>query len=151
MVNKLIKLNAILRLYHQNFLNLHWNSAGEEFNDAHKSISTDYYELCDKYIDTTAEMICRLGGNPLNYIQVVEFLTNQDSKYFVTDSSKMYERKDIIKWSDVMLGDILKNIEEVLEDDEAEDSCNIGIKSDLEAMHSEFDLQYRYINKRRMM
>ena len=59
MVNKLIKLNAVLRLYHQNFLNLHWNSAGEEFNDAHKGISTDYYELCDKYIDTTAEMICR--------------------------------------------------------------------------------------------
>ena len=50
-----------------------------------------------------------------------------------------------------MLGDVLKLIEATLQEDLFNDISNVGIKSDLEAMHSEFDLQYRYINKRKMM
>ena len=45
---------------------------------------------------------------------------------------------------------ILNLIENALDMDEiANDKSNVGIKSTLESMHEKFDLQYRYINKRR--
>lgn len=148
-MNKLLVLNAILRLYHANFLNLHWNSKGEEFNDAHKSISTEYYELCEKYIDLTAEMAARLGGNPLNYVQVAIFAQKEDKP--LVDSKILYTRKQIIEYADCMLGDVIVAIKACLEDSCMENTINAGIKSDLEAMLNDFDIQYRYINKRRMM
>lgn len=143
----LVKLNAMLRVYNSNFLNLHWNTVGEEFNDAHKGISTDYYELCDKYVDTTAEMIARFGINAPNYIEVA----NMASDFIVVDSTKLYTRKEIIEYADKMLGDICKCIVTCLAEDCMKEGYNTGIRSDLEAMHSEFDLQYRYINKRRLV
>lgn len=148
-MNKLLVLNALLRIYNANFLNLHWNCRGEEFNDAHKSISTEYYELCDKYIDLTAEMAARLGGNPLNYIQVAIYAQKEDKP--IVDSKILYTRKDIIEYADCMLGDIVNSIKECLEDPCMENTINAGIKSDLETMLNDFDIQYRYINKRRMM
>lgn len=171
MVDKLLLLNALLRVYHDNFLNLHWNSIGEEFNDAHKSISTDYYELCDKYIDSTAEMIARLGKNPYNYKEVCSVVFPQVQEpvvkessysslleysdlavgYILIDSNILYTRKDIIEKSNIMLKDILRLIEDCLSAEGSDNIENVGIKSDLEAMHSEFDLQYRYINRRRIM
>ena len=175
MVDKLLYLNALLRIYNSNFLNLHWNSVGEEFNDAHKSISTDYYELCDKYIDATAEMICRLGKNPYNYIEaynaVIDGANNdevedvEESGYksllmgfseeyinniLIVDSSQLYNRSEIIKIADKMLYDIVNAITACLSAEGSNDVINAGIKSDLEAMLGEFDIQYRYINKRRM-
>lgn len=150
--NSLLLLNAVLRVYHSNFLNLHWNSVGEEFNDAHKNISTDYYELCDKYIDSTAEMVARLGVNPYNYRDAYNALGNCKSLEVINiDTSVLYNRKSIIELSDKMLGGIINILEICLLSEELEDVSNTGIRSDLEAMHSEIDLQYRYINKRRMM
>ncbi len=183
--DKLILLHSVLRVYASNFMNLHWNACGEEFNDAHKAISTDYYELCDKYIDSTAEMIARLGVNPPNYNEVMHIIfhhnidINQeaadsvvpkdestgyaallkeyadDSEYkdefIMIDSSKLYRRIDIINYANVMLGQIKTLIENCIADEEIQAIENSGIRSDLEAMHAEFDLQHRYINKRRMM
>ena len=42
-MDKLIELNSVLRLYESNYRNLHWNSKGIDFNDSHKSITTEYY------------------------------------------------------------------------------------------------------------
>lgn len=148
-MNELIKLNALLRLYESNFLNLHWNAKEEDFNDSHKGISTDYYELTSKYIDVTAEMICRLGKCPLNYKEVC-ILSEKSGNIFV-ESQKLYDRKDIIELSDKMLSDIVNNITTCLESEEMQSSINAGIKSTLESMLEEFDIQYRYINKRRML
>lgn len=150
-MDKLIELNAVLRLYHSNFLNLHWNSKGEKFDEAHKRITTEYYELCDKYIDSTAEMVTRFNHNPLNYLGVAELANKASDVLCIVDSNILYSWADIIKYSDKMLGDILKIVEACLLDPEMEKINNAGIKSDLEAMHSEFDLHYRYINKRRML
>jgi DNA-binding ferritin-like protein len=176
----LIKLNAILRLHHSNFLNLHWNSVGIDFDDSHKGITTDYYELCDKYIDSTAEMACITTVNPPNYIDVIRILNtvvvqnpnpeerlsgSKDSdvdayksliesndevyKYIVIDSNKLYTREEIVKFADIMLADIVCAIEECLSSNDIDEY--IGIKSDLEAMYSEVDLQLSYINRRRLL
>lgn len=148
-MNELIKLNAMLRLYESNFLNLHWNAKEEDFNDSHKGISTDYYELAGKYVDVTAEMVCRLGRCPLNYQEVG--ILSEKSGYTVVESQKLYSREDIIELSDKMLGDIVTAIGNCLESEEMKATINAGIKSTLESMLDEFDIQYRYINKRRMM
>jgi DNA-binding ferritin-like protein len=145
-MNSLIELNAMLRVYNANFLNIHWNAATENFDDIHKGITTDYYELCDKYIDITAEMIARFGVNAPNYIEVAKIA--DEKQFLVVDSGVLYDRATTINLSDKMLGDICKHIVVCL--DEIKETYNSGIKSDLEAMLSEFDLQYRYINKRRM-
>ena len=50
-----------------------------------------------------------------------------------------------------MLGDIVTAIGNCLESEEMKATINAGIKSTLESMLDEFDIQYRYINKRRMM
>ena len=50
-----------------------------------------------------------------------------------------------------MLGDIVVIIGNCLESEEMQATINAGIKSTLESMLEEFDIQYRYINKRRMM
>lgn len=151
MGDKLLELNAVLRLYESNFRNLHWNAAGIDFNDSHKSISTDYYDLCGKYVDITAEMIVRLSGqNPPNYVEVGGILENTDHDYVIIDSTRLYSREDIVHLSDTMLGDICTIVVDILTDEVLQTPINAGIKSDLEAMLSEFDLQYRYINKRRI-
>lgn len=148
---KLQKLNALFRLYEANFRNLHWNSKGLDFNDSHKSITSEYYEMMSDDIDVTAEMIVRLDENPLNYIEITQFIQeDQESKYLVVASGDLYDRLSIVKFADVMLGDICKCIEECLAEDAINAPENIGIKSDLETMHGKYDLQYRYINKRRM-
>lgn len=146
---KLVLLNAMLRVYNSNFLNLHWNTVGEEFNDGHKGITTDYYELCDKYIDITAEMIARLSLNAPNYIEVAKIA--EENSFFIVDSNTLYDRKNIVQISDKLLGDICKTIVECLEEDSIQSHYNVGIKAELETMQGEFDLQYRYINKRRMV
>ena len=145
-MNSLIELNAMLRVYNANFLNIHWNAATENFDDIHKGITTDYYELCDKYIDSTAEMIARFAVNAPNYMEVAKIA--EEKQFLVVDSSVLYDRATTINLSDKMLGDICKLIVVCL--DEIKETYNSGIKSDLEAMLSEFDLQYRYINKRRI-
>lgn len=148
--SKLIELNSVLRLYCSNFRNLHWNSKGEEFDDAHATISNGYISLCDKYVDSTGEMITRLDMNPLNYTEVVEFINNAENNYMVINTEKLYTRKEIIEYSGKMLEDIVNLIVAVLNEAIIGETINAGIKSDLEAMLNEFDIQYRYINKRRM-
>ena len=148
----LYDLHVALRLYHSNLLNLHWNAHGLEFNDSHKNITTEYYELCDKYIDITAEMLARLNIYAPNYIEVVQYISNSPDNFHVVDSKKLYTKEEIVALVDSMFESILSFIAKSLEDEEIKNNIeNVGIKSDLEAMYSEFDLQYRYINKRRMV
>lgn len=149
-MDKLIELNAMLRLYESNYRNLHWNSKGIDFNDSHKSITTDYYEMISESIDEVAEFISRLGGNAPNYMEVCEILNSQERRYLIVNSSELYSREQIVQLSDTMLNDICTLISECLEDSVMQETINAGIKSDLESMLSKYDLQARYINKRRL-
>lgn len=146
----LIMLNSVLRVYCSNFSVLHWNAAGEEFNDAHRSIAEEYEGLFHKYVDVTAEMATRLGSNPLNYGEVFELMKQCEKDYLLVDSKKLYSRKDICELADKMLADICDIISATIEWEGLAAPINAGIRSELETMLNEFDLQYRYINKRRL-
>ena len=148
---KLIELNCILRLYESNFRNLHWNSAGENFDGAHKEITTDYYEMLGTTIDETAEIIAMLGENAPNYIETYKIIESSDKHHLLVDSNKLYSRKDVINYANIMLNDICELLVEVLEDDIIDEDANAGIRSKLEDILYDYTLQARYINKRRTM
>lgn len=143
-------LLAVLQLYRSNFQNLHWNAAGNEFDKMHNDITGSYKDLCDQNVDIVAEMLTRLGVNPANYKETLDIITSSDKDYLLIDSTVLYEKLDIVKFADIMLQDILKEIEMTLSTPEIKDNIsNVGIKAELEGIHNTFDLQYRYLNRRR--
>ena len=146
-MESLIKLNAILRFHSSNFQNLHWNAAGEEFDDAHKDITTGYYELCEKYIDVTAEMIARLDGFALNFWEVSEM---SEGQWTGVASDRLYSRTDICEIAAGLLEEINNCICECLSSAIMQDVENAGMKSTLEAMQDEFDIEDIFINTRRL-
>lgn len=149
MFEKLVELDAVLRIYEQNFRNLHWNSAGMEFNDSHKSITTEYYEMVSDDIDKVAEILAILGVNPFNYLEAADFITKSDNKYFIVDSQTLYSREEICKFADIMLNDICTILAAAIE--ELDSPINAGVKSELETLLYNYTLQARYINKRRLV
>ena len=84
---KIKELDAVLRLYEGNFRNLHWNAVGIDFNDSHKSISTEYYEMVSDTIDVVAEIICMLGENPCNYMEAIDILKASEKAFAVSMSN----------------------------------------------------------------
>ena len=147
--NEMKELFAVMVLYRMNFENLHWNSIGEEFDNAHKEISTEYYEKINTDIDIVAEMLARMRINPMNYKEVWDFIEGGEKDYMLVSSSSTYMRDDIVQMSQRMLGDICKAIENAHECECMKDIKNMGIKSTLEAMYDYYDLQVRYINGRK--
>lgn len=148
-MSKLQELDAVLRIYESNFRNLHWNSVGNDFNDSHKSITTEYYEMLSNTIDQVAEMICMLGGgNPCNYKEALDIVNNLEQERFIVKSSVKYNRAAIISLADKMLTDICELLSDAIQ--EINDPIDAGIKSELETMLYNYSLQARYINKRRL-
>ena len=145
------KLNSIMRLYESNIRLLHWNTVGEEFNDAHKEITEPYYEMIAKDIDRVAEIMGMLNIMPPNYLEVYAIVKKYKEDYVVIDSNKLYNRSEISDKIGHMFEDITNIIAEILDDDELEDSKQVAIKSELESIMYDFDFQRRYINKRRLM
>ena len=148
MSGKLVELDAVLRIYEQNFRNLHWNSKGIEFNDSHKNITTEYYEMISADVDKVAEILAMLGIDPFNYLEAAEYVTKSEVKYFVVDSKTHYSKLEICKFADIMLNDICTIIAAAIE--EVTDPINAGVKSELESMLYNYFLQARYLNKRRL-
>ena len=147
---KLKELFCALCLYRSNFQNLHWNSVGENFDNAHKEISTDYYEMVSGTVDQIAEMLTRFGVNPPNYVEVLDIIKSAEKDYLMVGSAQLYDRTAIVKLSDTMLKDIVDALVACLDSDEMKQTLNAGIKSTLEAILEDYDLQYRYINKRKL-
>ena len=147
---KLKELYCVLVLYHQNFRNLHWNSVGENFDDAHKEIAKDYYEMTDDTIDTVAEMMGRLGVNPPNYAEVFNEVSNSSNDYMVVESTELYDRTAIVKMSDKMLTDITALLAATIQDQIMQEPINAGMRSELETILNDYDIQARYINKRKL-
>jgi DNA-binding ferritin-like protein len=146
---KLVLLDALLRLYEQNFRNLHWNAKGEDFNDSHKSITTEYYEMVSEDVDKIAEILAMLGTNPCNYPQALEIINADPGKFVIVDNNKLYTRAEIIEISGIMFKDICNILSVAIE--ELENPLDAGIRSELETLLYNYTLQYRYINKRRSM
>ena len=140
---------SVLIIYQHNFRILHWKASGNNFNMIHEWADT-YYNTLNTYIDKIAEISMRLNQNPVNYKEAAELLESySDHDFTLLDANDDYYIDCFTSCCDVMFADILKCIEELLQSSELEDIKNVGIKSDLESMYSEIDLQYRYINARR--
>ena len=148
MSGKLVELDAVLRIYEQNFRNLHWNSKGIEFNDSHKNITTEYYEMISADVDKVAEILAMLGIDPFNYLEAAEYVTKSEVKYFVVDSKTHYSKLEICKFADIMLADICVILSAAIE--EITDPINAGVKSELETMLYNYFKELRYLNKRRL-
>ena len=146
---KLKLLDALLRLYEQNFRNLHWNSVGLEFNDSHKNITTEYYEMVSKDVDLVAEILCMFNTNPANYAEAFELISNTEKKYLIVDSSKKYNKAEIVQLSQVMLNDICDLLAAVIQ--QLQNPLDAGIKSELETMLFNYTKEARYLNARRGM
>lgn len=148
---ELNELFAVLVLYRMNFENLHWNSKGLGFDDAHKNISTEYYEKVNDDVDVVAEMLVRLGVNPMNYREVFEYITNSSNDYMIVESNTLYSKKDVISMSQILLTNISNAIVAVLDSDYMQETINAGMKSTLETLLDYYDLQARYINSRKLV
>ena len=148
MFEKLVELDAVLRIYEQNFRNLHWNSKGIEFNDSHKNITTEYYEMVSDDVDKIAEILAMLNLDAFNYLEAADYITKSETKYFIVDSKAHYSKLDICKFTDIMLNDICNILSAAIED--MKDPINAGIKSELESLLYNYTLQARYLNKRRL-
>lgn len=145
---KLIELDAVLRIYEQNFRNLHWNSKGIEFNDSHKNITTEYYEMVSEDVDKVAELLAMLNIDAFNYLEAADYITKSETKYFIVDSKTHYSKLEICKFADIMLNDICGILSDAIE--ELSNPLDAGIRSELETMLYNYSLQARYLNKRRI-
>lgn len=144
-------LNAVLRLYESNMRNLHWNSAGEEFNDSHKSITEEYYELLAETVDKISEIMAIFEINAPNYVEVLMIIKQCEKSFLVVESTKLYSRADVVRLIDVMFKDIIELIVDVLEDYTFENPANAGVKSELENILYTFTFQQKYINGRKLV
>lgn len=142
------ELDAALRIYESNFRVLHWNSAGLDFNDSHKDITNDLYEMTSENVDKVAEMLCMLNMNPGNYLDIIGTLRESETSYKAVESNKLYTRQEICILVDEMLGNLCKLLAECIET--LSSPLDAGIKSELETILYEYTIQYRYINKRRI-
>ena len=146
----LSELLAALLINESNFKIMHWMAKGKEFNAYHNDVTANYYDMCSDYADKVAEMNMRLGGTPLNYVEVFNKIKESNKHFVILKSDEYYTKEDIVNYTDNILATILEVIEEALQKEEiANNIKNVGIKADLESMHSAIDLQYRYLNERR--
>ena len=147
-MSKLIELDAVLRLYEQNFRNLHWNAKGNDFDDSHKAITTEYYEMISDDVDKVAEMEAILGIDPMNFTEAADYIVKSERSFITVESNKHYTRAEIIEISNTMLLDICASLTAAIE--EISNPLDAGIRAELENLLYNYTLQARYINKRRM-
>ena len=140
---------AVLLVYRSNFHVLHWKAYGKQFDRVHALAASNYDKLLDD-ADKVAEFAMRLGMEPVNYIEAIDILNDYDGHSFkVLPSNKDYDLEDYIDNLNVMYSDIISCIEAILDSKIIQDPANVGIKAELEAMHGSYDLELRYLNKRR--
>lgn len=142
------ELLAVFVVYSHNFKVLHWQAIGNKFDRIHK-IAEEYYGMTSSDTDKIAEMGARLGFDSVGFSEAIEILDSLEGDYLVLKADKKYEYPEFVIVADAMLKQLLSCLENVHESEELQDIHNMGIKSDIEAMHSTYDLQYRYLNARR--
>lgn len=139
-------LLGVLAVYRSNFHVLHWLGKGEKFHTLHEK-AAEYYEKLLNDMDDVAEIVIRLGGRPLNYVESYSIIKQYPNDFVLLDTDRDYSMSDFIEATDAMLSDILELIEKVLENQQVQST--IGVKSYFENLHNEYDKEFRYLNKRR--
>ena len=144
-------LLAILLVHKSNLQVLHWKAAGQNFGDSHVNVAEKYYDKVEEDIDGVAERLMMQGGEPLNYMDVIKTLKESNKDLTMVPTDRLYTRKEVVKVSQSILGDIVNAIIAVLKSDQiANTDENIGIKSWYESLLESYDLEYRYLNARRL-
>lgn len=149
-MESLVLLHSVLRIHESNIRNLHWNATGMDFDDSHKSITEEYYELFASTIDEVAEIMSMLDIAPPNYIDVLGVIKASERKFRMVDVNRLYDRQTIVEYINDIFTDIVSLLQEVLAEDIIQNPVNVGIKAELESLVYKFDFQKRYINKRRL-
>lgn len=148
-MNEQLVLFAMLQLHKSNFQVLHWKSVGSEYDTMHKDVTTDYYEKLADDADVVAENLMRQGIDPGNYFSVIRILRETNNLFFV-DETKSYRREEIVAKTDEIFKILLDQIAKCLLSPEIKDDIkNVGIKSFYEGLYDKYDLEYRFLNKRR--
>ena len=142
-------LLAVFIIYGHNFKVLHWQANGHRFDRIHK-LANEFYDYLADDTDTIAEMAARVGQNSLGYIEAAETLKSLDGKFVVVEADKLYNFEQFADITNAMFDGILKALMVAHESEEIADIKNIGIKSELESIYNKYDLQMRYLNKRRL-
>lgn len=146
MEKKFKVLMAVLCTDAHNMKVLHWKSEGKSFDTQH-NIAADLADKICESVDYIAEVLVRTGSNPLSYKEVLTELESDSEDHLIAEATKNYEYDEFVSEISTMLKDILKCIENVLEDEGL--AKKYGIKSTLEAMHDEYDHELNYLNARR--
>ena len=140
---------AQLMLYSVNIKDLHWLVRGDEFDSVHNGVTNDYHDKICEDIDYIAEVLLRNGEEPLNMPEAVRLTESANRKFVIVDTGKLYGKVEVYQYLQKMLQDIKLSIEFLIKSLE-DDIKQVGIKSTLEAMHEWYDLQARFLNKRRL-
>ena len=139
---------AALLVYRHNLQILHWMANGESFLTIHEQ-AQKYYELLTKDIDTVAEMYLRYSNTIVNYKEAYELIEHSDHAFLVVSGNDFCDMEAFTTFSGQMFNDLKYCIETLLTDQEEFESIKaVGVKSELENMHNEYDLQANYILKR---
>lgn len=147
-----LKLFCLLQIHRDNMHMLHWKSVGRGFENIHVKVTDEYYSKIVADSDDVAEILMRQGASPLNAVEVIKFIYAKDSNVTLVSSQKDYSRDEVIKYVDNILKDIVNALLEVLSSDEVTNKKeNIGVKAYYEGLLNEYDKEYRYLNKRRMI
>lgn len=140
-------LQALFTIYSSNFRMLHWKACGENFDSGH-AIAGDYYDKIGDDIDDIAEVMMRENIIPLTLEECIDAKHEMQMSLVDIRSDKNYSKTEIIHFAGRMLQDILKGIEETLEDYQG--SSQVGIRSYFEGLYDKYDKEANYLNKRRM-
>ena len=144
-MENLLKLQAILTVHADNFRILHWKACGKNFDSAHK-IAGDYYDMVSDDVDNIAEILLRYDVNPLNIFNCIKVAVKSGTNVSIPPQND-YTKEEVIKYSGLILTEILNVIAEALE--EAQNPVSVGVKAYLESLYDKYDKESRYLNKRR--
>lgn len=138
-------LFAILVYYRHNLQMIHWKADGDGFDRVH-TLAEEYYDKISDFVDSIAEKIIILGGVPMSLEECIETVNNSDREYITISPEADYGRHEAFKGIQIILSDIIKEYNEVLDNDDLPKGMTSSLESDLEWLELECD----YKNKKRL-
>jgi hypothetical protein len=140
-------LFSTLMIAHANFRTIHWLSCGEEFDRQH-ALAEQFVGMTNGDVDTVAEIILRYQPSVPTIADALQSPVGNE----LLKSSTPIGYDSFLALVRAQFTSIMNAIIAVLKQDIIQNDIRlVGIKSDFEAMYSRYDLQLRYLNKRRMI
>ena len=144
MEKALRSLFILLTVSESNFRMLHWMAEGRKFREMH-SDADSFRSMVSEDIDAVAEMILR-DSDEIPSLRVI----SNNLQAIIDTRGELIEYEKYIAYCKRIFAGILDAIEACLKTDEiANNIKNVGIKAALESMYDKYDLQARYLIKRR--